>query len=141
ARPAAPASLPTVDALLERAKAARGDLVALQKEVEAAHLSAKAADRRWVPEPEIVAGTKSSTVGGGDVGSVFTVHANIPLFDRGKPEQALAAARASQAQSRIELLGIALRSDIAALRATVLERRDTAGRYRTAAVHTAWLIT
>lgn len=137
ARPAAPASLPTVDALLERAKAARGDLVALQKEVEAAHLSAKAADRRWVPEPEIVAGTKSSTVGGGDVGSVFAVHANIPLFDRGKTEQAIAAARASQAQARIEVLDLTLRTDIAALRATVLERRETADRYRTAAVNSA----
>src|SRR5262245_13706209 len=137
ARPAAPASLPTVDALVERAKAARGDLVALQKEMEAAQLSAKAADRRWVPEPEIVAGTKSSTVGGGDVGSVFAVHANIPLFDRGKTEQAIAAARASQAQARIEVLDLTLRTDITALRATVLEPRETADRYRTAAVNSA----
>src|SRR2546428_774943 len=54
-----PASIPTVDALVERAEAARGDLLALRKEVDAAQFSAKAADRRWVPEPEIVAGTKS----------------------------------------------------------------------------------
>jgi len=137
ARPGLPASLPTVDALVERAKASRGDLLALQKEVDAAQFSAKAADRRWVPEPEIVAGTKSSTVGGGDIGSVFTVHASIPLFDRGKTEQAIATARASQAQARIEVFGITLRSDIAALRATVLERRDTAERYRSAAVNSA----
>ena len=50
-----PASIPTVDALVERAEAARGDLLALRKEVDAAQFSAKAADRRWVPEPEIVA--------------------------------------------------------------------------------------
>jgi len=137
ARPGLPASLPTVDALVERAKASRGDLLALQKEVDAAQFWAKAADRRWVPEPEIVAGTKSSTVGGGDVGSVFTVHANIPLFDRGKTEQAIATARASQAQARIQVFDITLRSDIAALRATVLERRDTADRYRSAAVNSA----
>jgi len=132
-----PASIPTVDALVERAEAARGDLLALRKEVDAAQFSAKAADRRWVPEPEIVAGTKSSTAGGGDLGSVFTVHANVPLFDRGKPERALAVARASQAQARIDAFRVALRSDIAALRTTVLERRDTADRYRSAAVNSA----
>jgi len=131
-----PASIPTVDALVERAEAARGDLLALRKEVDAAQFSAKAADRRWVPEPEIVAGTKSSTAGG-DLGSVFTVHANVPLFDRGKPERALAVARASQAQARIDAFRVALRSDIAALRTTVLERRDTADRYRSAAVNSA----
>jgi outer membrane protein, heavy metal efflux system len=132
-----PASIPAVDALVERAEAARGDLLALRKEVDAAQFSAKAADRRWVPEPEIVAGTKSSTAGGGDLGSVFTVHANVPLFDRGKPERALAVARASQAQARIDAFRVALRSDIAALRTIVLERRDTADRYRSAAVNSA----
>jgi cobalt-zinc-cadmium efflux system outer membrane protein len=125
-------SIPTVDALVERAEAARGDLLALRKEVDAAQFSAKAADRRWVPEPEIVAGTKSSTIGGGDVGSVFTVHANVPLFDRGTPERALAVARARQAQARIDAFRVALRSDISALRATVLERRATTDRYRSA---------
>jgi outer membrane protein, heavy metal efflux system len=132
-----PVSIPAVDALVARAEAARGDLLALRKEVDAARFSTRAADRRWVPEPEIVAGTKSSTVGGGDVGSVFTVHANVPLFDRGKPERALALARASQAQARIDAFRVTLRSDIAALRATVLERRDTADRYRSAAVNGA----
>jgi cobalt-zinc-cadmium efflux system outer membrane protein len=136
-RQPAPASIPAVDVLVERAEAGRGDLLALRKEVDAAQFSTRAADRRWVPEPEIVAGTKSSTVGGGDVGSVFTVHANVPLFDRGKPERALALARASQAQARIDAFRVALRSDLAALRATVLERRDTADRYRSAAVNGA----
>ncbi|HMF94306.1 MAG TPA: TolC family protein [Vicinamibacterales bacterium] len=137
ARPSAPATIPSIDALVERAETARGDLLALRKEVDAARLSGRAADRRWVPEPEVVAGTKSSTAGGGDLGSVFTVHASIPLFDRGKPEQALALARASQAEARIEAFRLTLRADITALRTTVLERRDAADRYRAAAVHSA----
>jgi len=132
-----PASIPGVDALVERAESARGDLIALRKEVDAAQFWAKAAHRRWVPEPEVVAGTKSSTVGGGDVGSVFSVHADVPLFDRGKPERASAIARASQAQARIDAFRVALRSDISALRATVLERRVAADRYRSAAVNGA----
>jgi cobalt-zinc-cadmium efflux system outer membrane protein len=52
-------------------------------------------------------------------------------------EQALAVARASQAQARIDAFRVALRTDIAALRAAVLERRDTADRYRSAAVNSA----
>jgi len=65
------------------------------------------------------------------------VHAVVPLFDRGRPERALALARASQAEARADAFRLALRSDIAALRAAVLERRETADRYRSAAVDTA----
>ena len=136
-RPLPSTAVPPVDALVERAESARGELLALRKEVDAAHFSARAADRRNVPEPEIVAGTKSSTANGGDVGSVVTVHASIPLFDRGKPERALALARASQAEALAGAFRLAVRSDIAALRAAVLERRETADRYRGAAVNSA----
>ena len=132
-----PAALPSTDALVERAESVRGELQALRKEIEAAHFSARAADRRNVPEPEILAGTKSSTAGGGDIGSVVTFQAVVPLFDRGRPERALALARASQGEARVDAFRLVLRSDIAALRAAVLERRDTADRYRSAAVNNA----
>lgn len=129
-----PAPVPTLDALLERAEAARGELQALKHEAEAAGLSARAAERRLVPEPEIVAGSKSSTALGGDIGSVVTVHASIPLFDRARPERALAAARASEADARAMAFRQVLRGQAAALRAVVIERRDAAERYRTQAV-------
>jgi len=128
------ASPPPVEALVEQAESIRGELLALRKEIEAARFSERAADRRRIPDPEIVAGTKSSTVGGGDVGSVLTIHAAIPLFDRARPDRALARARAAQAQARIEAFRAVLRADIAAVRAAVLERRETAERYRSAAV-------
>jgi outer membrane protein, heavy metal efflux system len=128
------APLPPVEALVEQAESIRGELLALRKEIEAARFSERAADRRWIPDPEIVAGTKSSTLGGGDVGSVVTIQAAIPLFDRAQPERALARARAAQAQARIEAFRAVLRADIAAVRAAVLERRETAERYRSAAV-------
>jgi outer membrane protein, heavy metal efflux system len=130
----APVVVPALEALVERALTVRGELLALQKERDAARLAAQAADRRRLPEPEIIAGTKSSNIGGGDIGSVFTVGAVIPLFDHGKPERALAEARARQADAQADLLRLMLRSDIAALRAAVVERRETAVRYRTAAV-------
>jgi cobalt-zinc-cadmium efflux system outer membrane protein len=137
ATPPAPATLPPVNALVERAESIRGELRALRQEVEAAGFSSSAAGRRWIPDPEIVAGTKSSSFGAGDVGSVFMVQAVIPLFDHGRAEHALAEARARQAQARTEAFRLATRAEITALRAAVLERRDTAERYRRAAVESA----
>ena len=96
----APAMVPPVEALVESAEAARGEILALRREIEAAGFSLRAADRRLIPEPELVAGTKSSTFGGGDIGSVVTLHATIPLFDRARPERALAVARGAQAEAR-----------------------------------------
>jgi Outer membrane protein len=96
-----------------------------------------AADRRWIPEPEIVGGTKSSNLAGGDIGGVFAVNATLPLFDHGRAEHGLAAARESQAKARADVFLVALRTEIAALRAAVLARRETAERYRNAAVNNA----
>jgi cobalt-zinc-cadmium efflux system outer membrane protein len=136
-RAAQPVAMPALDALVERAESVRGELTALRKELDAARFSLRAAERRALPEPEVVAGTKSSSVGGGDIGSVVTVQAAVPLFDRGRPERALALARAAQAEARADTFRTMLRADIAALRAAVLERRDTADRYRSAAVDNA----
>jgi len=131
------ADIPSVDALVERALMIRGEFVALQKEADAARFAGEAANRRRIPEPEVIAGTKSSTLGGGDIGSVVTVVAAIPLFDRGKPERALADARAKQAQAQTDAFRLILRSDIEALRAAVIERRQTSVRYRATAVEGA----
>src|SRR5207247_4543104 len=100
----------------------------------ATHLPYHAAHSRRIPDPEVVAGFKSSTFAGRDLGSVVTVHATIPLFDRSRAERALAEARAAQAEARVEAFRVALRSEITGLRASVVERRETAERYRTAAV-------
>jgi cobalt-zinc-cadmium efflux system outer membrane protein len=134
--PSAP-MVPTLEALLERAETTRGELIALRHEVESAGFAARAADRRLVPEPEILGGTKSSSVGRGDVGSVFTVRASIPLFDHAQPERALAAARAAQAQARAASFRVALRGQTAALREAVIRRRAAAERYRAEAISSA----
>lgn len=130
-------SPPSVEALVEHAESIRGELLALRQEVDAARLAGRAAERRRIPEPEIVVGTKASSAAGGDLGSVVTVHATIPLFDRSRAEKALAAARAAQADARAEAFRLSLRTEITALRAAVLERRETAARYRAAAVNGA----
>lgn len=129
--------LPPVDLLVEEAIRTRGDVLALQQEIDAARLALRAADRRRIPEPELMAGTKSSTAAGGDVGSVISVQAVLPLFDRGRPERALAQAQAAQAQARLDALRVVLRADIGAWRAAALDRRNAAERYRATALTTA----
>ena len=131
--------LPTVEELVAKARTVRGDALALQKEAEAAQLAARAAERRGVPEPEIVAGTKSSNVGAGDVGTVFSVHVPIPLFDHGQPERAVARAQATQAEAQLAAFNTELNARIASLHALVLERRTAADRYRAASGSSAEL--
>jgi cobalt-zinc-cadmium efflux system outer membrane protein len=136
-RTAPPAEVPQVDALVERAASTRGELLALRKEIDSARHGMDAADRRWIPEPEIVGGTKSSSFAGGETGGVFAVNATLPLFDHGRAERGLATARESQAKARADAFLVALRHEIAGLRAAVLAKRDTAERYRHAAVQNA----
>ena len=135
--PAPTAEVPPLEALLEIAETSRGELAALRHEIDAADFAARAAARRLVPEPELVAGTKSSSAGAGDVGSVVMVHAAIPLFDRARPERALAAARAARAEAQADAFRAVLRGQIGALRAMVIERRRAALRYRAEAVMSA----
>jgi len=106
------------------------ELAALKQEAASAEFAMSAAGRRPIPEPEIVLGTKSSNISGGDLGSVFSVHAVVPLFDRAKPEQALADSRRAQANARLAALQASLRARVVALRAIVTERRQAADRYR-----------
>lgn len=133
----APSAVPDVDALMQRAESMRGDLLALRKETDAARWSGLAADRRRVPEPEVIAGTKSSSAFGGSLGSVLGVQATVPLFDRGRPEKALATARAAEAEAQSTLMKASLRVSVAGLRAAVTERRAAAERYRSAAMGSA----
>jgi cobalt-zinc-cadmium efflux system outer membrane protein len=134
---ARPAAVPPLEALLAQAESRRGELRAFRQEAEAARFALRAAERSQVPEPEIVAGTKSSSIAGGDVGSVLSVHVSLPLFDRAHPERALAEARAAQATARTESFLTVLRGDVAALRASVLQRREAASRYRADALESA----
>ena len=132
-RPAASsAALPTVDELVTRAEASRGDLVALARDLDAAAFAERAAGRRAIPEPEVVAGTKTSNAAGGDTGSIVSVHISLPLFDRARPERAAAQARGRQARAETDVLRQAIRAQIAAWRAAVVERRTIAERHRAA---------
>jgi cobalt-zinc-cadmium efflux system outer membrane protein len=127
----APAVLPSVDDLIARAET-RGAFVALQRELDAAALAERAAARRLIPEPEVVAGTKSSNAGTGDIGSIVSVHVTLPLLDRARPERATALARAAQVRAEADALRLTVRAQIAAWRGAVIERRQIADQYRQA---------
>jgi cobalt-zinc-cadmium efflux system outer membrane protein len=132
-RPAASSGiLPAVDALMARAETSRGELVAWSRELDAAGFAERAAGRRAVPELEVVAGTKSSSAAGGDIGSIVSLHLTLPLFDRGRPERAAAQARARQVRAEAEVLRLTIRAQIEAWRAAVIERRLVADRHRRA---------
>ena len=133
------AAIPDASALVERGENTRGELRALERERESARLSIGAARRRRVPEPELLVGTKSSTTSGGGVGSVISVQAVIPLFDRGRPERALAEARSRQLEAEIHAFRVTLGATIVALRAASTERRGAADRYRAASKNAAEL--
>ncbi len=137
AGPPSRAPVPALDQLLERAESVRGELIALRHDADAARLAAGAADRQRFPDPEVVAGTKSSNVAGGDLGSVFMLHVTLPLFDHAAPERQLAAARETQAAARAEAFRLTLRGEVTALRATVIDRRDVAEGYRAEALRGA----
>jgi cobalt-zinc-cadmium efflux system outer membrane protein len=129
--------IPPVDALVNQAERVRGEILALQQDAESARLLSHAADRRWIPEPEVMAGTKSSNVGSGDIGSVISIQAVLPIFEHGQPQRALAQARASQAVARLEALRITLRSDIGAARTAAVDRRRAGEQYRASALKTS----
>ena len=124
------APLPTVDELMARAETARGDLRALARDAEAAEFAEQSAARRSIPEPEVVAGTKTSNAAGGDVGSIVSVHVSVPLFDRGAPERALAQARGRQARAEADVLRQTIRAQVEAWRGALVERRRIAERHR-----------
>jgi outer membrane protein TolC len=127
---ASTAMLPPIDELVARAGQVRGQLTALQRELDAASFLEQAASRRRVPEPEVVGGTKASNTGTGDIGSIVSLHVNVPLFDRGTPERALAQARGAQVRAEAGALRLAIRTQITAWRAALVERRAIADRYR-----------
>jgi cobalt-zinc-cadmium efflux system outer membrane protein len=123
---------PPLAELTAHADAARADLRAFRNEADAASFAMRAAARRRLPEPEVVAGTKSSNAGSGDTGAIVGLRVSLPLFDRGRPEQAAATARADQARVESEALRQSLHAQIAAARASLVERQAAAERYRAA---------
>lgn len=120
--------LPDAMALFEQADRSRGELQALRREQDAARFSVRAADRRRLPEPEVIAGTKTSSSGA--TGAVVGVQATLPLFDRGRVERGMALARENMASARLDAFRQALQAQVVTARDVVTARRAAADAYR-----------
>jgi cobalt-zinc-cadmium efflux system outer membrane protein len=107
---------------------------AMDRDIEAARLAGRAAGRSVVPETEIVGGLKTSGAVDDRYGSVLSVVASIPLFDRARPEKAQAAARELLATAERDRLRAEIASAVRGLRLSAQERRGTAESYRREAV-------
>ena len=107
---------------------------ALERDIAAARLAGRAAARSVVPEPEVVAGLKTSSAGEDQYGSVFSIVASIPLFDHARPEKAQAAARELLATAERDALRAEIASTVRGLHAAAEERRRAADSYRKEAV-------
>lgn len=126
--------LPPADDLVARAESARADLLALEREASAARLAGRAAARSVIPEPEVVAGVKTSSVGNDRRGSMLSVLASIPLFDAARPERARAEARARLAVAEHDALRAEIGASVRALRLAAGEWRRAADAYRLTSV-------
>jgi len=127
-------ALPPADELVANAEDRRPDLRALEREIESARLAVRTASRSLRPEPAIVAGLKTSSVGADRRGSVLSVLATIPVFDRARPERAEAAARERLAAARRDALRAEIVATVRGLRLAAQERRAAADDYRREAV-------
>ena len=126
--------LPAADDLVAHAERSRPDLQALERDIEAARLAGQVASRSRVPEPEVVAGWKTSSEGEDRTGYVVSLLANIPLFDRAKPERTLADARERLAIAERDAVRAELAGTVRGLRAAAQERQSAADAYRREAV-------
>jgi cobalt-zinc-cadmium efflux system outer membrane protein len=123
-------SLPGADDLVARAKAARGDLLALGRDIEAAQLEGSAAARSRLPEPEVVAGLKTASQGDDRNGSVFSLNVAVPLFDRAQPERTRADANVRLATAERDARLADISATVLGLRYAAQELRTTADTYR-----------
>ena len=132
-QPAARPALPGVEALVAHAETTLPELAALRQEIASAEFAAQAAGRRPIPEPEVVAGTKSSNLAGGDIGGVFSVHVTRPaLRSREAGERAGGGASRSGGSTRRGVPELAARAGRGASRDCA---RATAGRRRIPRLH------
>lgn len=115
---------------LRAAAMSRGDLVSLEAEAERAERLARAARRRLIPEPVLVAGTKSKQEAGEEEsGPVFGISLALPIFDRGQGERAVARAESALLHVRREALQRTTEAELEAAYAEAVSMRQAEEAY------------
>jgi cobalt-zinc-cadmium efflux system outer membrane protein len=108
----------------------RGDVLALRTQAERQDLLARAAARRAIPEPTVLAGRKTTTAGDiQDQGPIFGVSLTIPLFDRGQGARAVAEVEATLLRARQQALESRLAAEAMAAVTNAEARREAEATY------------
>jgi cobalt-zinc-cadmium efflux system outer membrane protein len=123
--------LPSKEDVLSRARS-RGDLLALDAEAARADALARAAGRLAIPQPSFVGGTKTiDEAPSSGTGPVLGINFDIPLFDRGQGEVAIARAEEQLLLTLRAALGRLIEAEVESAFEEVVARREAEEVYRT----------
>ena len=127
--------LPLPTAAEVRAEATgRGDVVSIETEAAGQDSLARAAGRRWLPEPALSAGWKSTeTAGVTTAGNALGFSFSLNLFDHGQGPQAVAHAEALLLRTRREAVARQAEAEAEGALGIVEARRQAEAAYGAAA--------
>ena len=104
-------SIPQQETLIDRARATRAELRALERTARRAEFEADAARRSRLPSPTVFGGLKrADDIGGREQGGVFGLSLSLPVFDGGGRE----AARWAAERARVDFERAAIEQQIRA---------------------------
>jgi outer membrane protein, heavy metal efflux system len=122
---------PSVDAVIDRALAARPDYLAADLTSQQYDAERRAAAALRVPAPILGFGLRRTASGTlAHNGTLFSVDVAVPLFNRGQSAVARAGARAVQADAARTLLRRQIEADVRAAHLTLTMEQARAARYR-----------
>ena len=123
-------TLPELQEAMQAALVARGDYRSQEARLVALSIEGQAADRRSIPTPTVSGGLKRAQVGESyQTGPVLSVSIDLPLFNKGQAERALADAEASRVRATREILESRILADVRGAYQALLLRRQAAERY------------
>jgi cobalt-zinc-cadmium efflux system outer membrane protein len=123
--------LPSLRGTFAEALSARSDYKVETERLEQLRLEGKAANRLRIPNPVVSGGLKRAVVGDRYLnGPVLAVGIDLPLFDKGQVDRALAEAKADRTRARRRILESQILADVRAAHDSLRLRRQIARDYR-----------
>ena len=130
----APAPQAPLPVLIERALAGRGDYRASEAAIARFEAERSAATRLRIPTPSLAGGLKRTELGGTtSSGYQVSVDLAIPVFSRGQPATALAAAQKARAQAEAESRRLQIEADVRAAHTVARIQQERVIRYQESA--------
>ena len=124
-------NLPALSQSLADGLSARSDYKVEAERLEQLRHEAEAADRLRIPNPVVAGGLKRAEVGDRYLnGPVISVSIDLPLFDKGQVDKALAEAKADRARAQRRVLESQILADVRAAHDSLRLRRQIAAAYR-----------